>query len=152
MQLEVVKDYYGKLLKSSKDLKTSACCDGAALPPHLQALLANVHPRLPPSITAAGSSCRRSGPVLDLGSGSGTYKGSVREQPDAFELDGHHFIEHGKVFPVCGNTWRMLADTRFSPHFGFIGDFSTHYGIFPGCGTSIPFAAGGPQEARGSCC
>jgi arsenite methyltransferase len=81
-----------------------------------------------------------------------TYKGSVREQPDAFELDGHHFIERGKVFPVCGNTWRMLADTRFSPHFGFIGDFSTHYGIFPGCGTSIPFAAGGPQEARGSCC
>ena len=84
--------------------------------------------------------------------GSGTYKGSVREQPDAFELDGHHFIERGKVFPVCGNTWRMLADTRFRPHFGFIGDFSTHYGIFPGCGTSIPFAAGGPQEARGSCC
>lgn len=32
MQLEVVKDYYGKLLNSSKDLKTSACCDGAELP------------------------------------------------------------------------------------------------------------------------
>ena len=27
MQLEVVKDYYGKTLKSTKDLKTSACCD-----------------------------------------------------------------------------------------------------------------------------
>ena len=26
MQLEVVKEYYGKHLKSSKDLKTSACC------------------------------------------------------------------------------------------------------------------------------
>ena len=38
MRLEVVKDYYGKLLKSSKDLKTSACCDGAELPPHLQRL------------------------------------------------------------------------------------------------------------------
>jgi hypothetical protein len=46
MQLEVVKDYYGKLLKSSKDLKTSACCDGAELPPHLQPLLANVHPEV----------------------------------------------------------------------------------------------------------
>ena len=44
MQLEVVKDYYGKRLKSSKDLKTSACCDGAELPPHLQPLLANVYP------------------------------------------------------------------------------------------------------------
>src|SRR4029079_4075959 len=45
MQLEVVKDYYGKLLKSSNDLKISACCDGAELPPHLQPLLANVPSR-----------------------------------------------------------------------------------------------------------
>jgi len=30
VNLEVVKDYYGKVLKSSKDLKTSACCDGGA--------------------------------------------------------------------------------------------------------------------------
>jgi len=25
----------------------------------------------------------------------------------------------------------MLADTRFRPHFDFVGDFATHYGIFP---------------------
>ena len=68
------------------------------------------------------------------------YKGTIGGHADAFELDGHHLIETGKVFPVCGNTWRMLADTRFAPHFDFIGDFATHYGIFPGCGTSIPFA------------
>ncbi len=68
------------------------------------------------------------------------YQGSVPGSPHAFMLDGHHLIETGKVFPVCGNTWRMLADTRFAPHFDFIGDFATHYGIFPGCGTSIPFA------------
>lgn len=81
------------------------------------------------------------------------YKGTVSEQPDAFELDGHHLIERGKVFPVCGNTWRMLADTRFAPHFDFIGDFSTHYGIFPGCGTSIPFAmTAGAAKSEGSCC
>jgi arsenite methyltransferase len=81
------------------------------------------------------------------------YKGSVADQPDAFELDGHHLIERGKVFPVCGNTWRMLADTRFRPHFDFIGDFSTHYGIFPGCGTSIPFAAReAPKPSSGGCC
>ena len=82
------------------------------------------------------------------------YKGSVAEQPGAFELDGHHLIERGKVFTVCGNTWRMLADTRFNPHFHFIGDFASHYGIFPGCGTSIPFAmdaACGPKSG-GSCC
>jgi SAM-dependent methyltransferase len=80
------------------------------------------------------------------------YKGTLPEEPDAFELDGHHLIERGKVFPVCGNTWRMLADTRFAPHFDFIGDFSTHYGIFPGCGTSIPFATGTATASGGSCC
>ena len=37
MNLEVVKDYYGKVLKSSKDLKTSACCDGGSVPAHLEA-------------------------------------------------------------------------------------------------------------------
>jgi arsenite methyltransferase len=81
------------------------------------------------------------------------YRGSVAEQPDAFELDGHHLMERGKVFPVCGNSWRMLADTRFARHFDFIGDFSTHYGIFPGCGTSIPFASTvTPQASGGGCC
>ena len=82
------------------------------------------------------------------------YKGGVAEQPHGFELDGHHLIETGKVFPVCGNTWRMLADTRFRPYFDFIGDFSTHYGIFPGCGTSIPFAtaATAPAKSSGGCC
>lgn len=350
MQLEVVKDYYGKLLKSSKDLKTSACCDGGDLPGHLQALLANVHPEVVAKyygcgiVVPAELGGRR---VLDLGSGSGRdsyllaqlvgpegevvgvdmtdeqlatanahlawhqerfgyarsnvrflegyierldelalgpesfdvivsncvinlsvdkpavlrgalrllkpggelyfsdvycdrrltdsvradpvlygeclggalywndflpmskaagfldprlvtsrpieitnepvrhklgaakffsatyrmfklegletacedygqaviYRGSVVEQPDAFELDGHHLMERGKVFPVCGNSWRMLADTRFRPHFDFIGDCSTHYGIFPGCGTAIPFAsAATPQASGGGCC
>jgi SAM-dependent methyltransferase len=82
------------------------------------------------------------------------YKGGVAEQPHGFELDGHHLIETGKVFPVCGNTWRVLADTRFRSYFDFIGDFSTHYGIFPGCGTSIPFAtaATAPAKSSGGCC
>jgi len=351
MNLEVVKDYYGKVLKSSKDLKTSACCDGGSVPAHLEALLANVHEEVRAKyygcgiVVPAALEGRR---VLDLGSGSGrdvylisqlvgpegevagvdmtdeqlataeahadwhmrafgygrrnvkflkgyieklgelglspasfdvivsncvinlsvdklavlrgafdllksggelyfadiycdrrlsdevkadpllygeclggalywndfvpmakqagfldprlmtsrpinveneamraklgqakffsatyrlfkldgiepacedygqavVYKGSVPEQPDAFELDGHHLIERGKVFPVCGNTWRMLADTRFAPHFDFIGDFGTHYGIFPGCGTSIPFATAAAPAAKssGGCC
>ncbi|HEX2448089.1 MAG TPA: methyltransferase domain-containing protein [Methyloceanibacter sp.] len=82
------------------------------------------------------------------------YKGTIAGQPQAFELDGHHLIEKGKVFPVCGNSWRMLADTRFAPHFDFVGDFSMHYGIFPGCGTSIPFttSAAAPAKSGGGCC
>lgn len=82
------------------------------------------------------------------------YKGGLGDNPDVFELDGHHFIERGRIFPVCGNTWRMLAESRFAPYFDFIGDFSTHYGIFPGCGTSNPFTT--EADAQGSdgagCC
>jgi arsenite methyltransferase len=67
------------------------------------------------------------------------YRGTVSEQPHLFMLDKHHHIEKGRVFPVCGNTWKMLHETRFKDHFDFIGDFSHHFGIFEGCGTSIPF-------------
>ena len=80
------------------------------------------------------------------------YKGGLADANDIFVLDKHHAIERGKVFPVCGNTWRMLKDTRFAPYFDFIGDFSTHYGIFAGCGTSIPFDTGGSGGAAKSCC
>jgi len=81
------------------------------------------------------------------------YKGGVASAERTFVLDGHHAIEKGRVFPVCGNTYRMLNESRFAPHFAFIGDWSTHYGIFPGCGTSSPFAAA-PAEATasGACC
>ena len=67
------------------------------------------------------------------------YKGTIPEHPDKYALDKHHDMETGRVFPVCGNTWRMLQDTRFAPHFEFIGNFDRHYGIFAGCGTSIPY-------------
>ena len=56
-----------------------------------------------------------------------------------FVLDKHHRIETGKQFPVCGNTWRMLHDTRFAAHFDFYGNFERHYGIFPGCGMGLPY-------------
>eukprot|EP00933_Yihiella_yeosuensis_P060263 TRINITY_DN6258_c1_g1_i1.p1 TRINITY_DN6258_c1_g1~~TRINITY_DN6258_c1_g1_i1.p1 ORF type:complete len:361 (-),score=72.02 TRINITY_DN6258_c1_g1_i1:101-1183(-) len=80
------------------------------------------------------------------------YKGTIELCPDIFELDGHHAIEKGKVFPVCGNTWKMLHDTRFKPHFEFIGNFDTHYGIYDGCGTLIPFASAKEAGAAGGCC
>ena len=67
------------------------------------------------------------------------YRGTIADHPDRFMLDKHHDIATGRVFPVCGNTWRMLHDTRFAPHFDFVGDFSRHYGIFAGCGSSLPF-------------
>jgi SAM-dependent methyltransferase len=79
------------------------------------------------------------------------YKGTVPHAPDAFLLDGHHVIETGKVFAVCGNTYRMLAESRFAEHFNFIGDMSTHYGIFEGCGIAVPFEESA-APAAGACC
>lgn len=79
------------------------------------------------------------------------YQGSIPEHADRFVLDKHHDIQTGRVFPVCGNTWHMLHATRFAPHFTFIGDFSTHYGIFEGCGSDLPFAEQGDTTA-GACC
>lgn len=81
------------------------------------------------------------------------YKGGIPECEDVFVLDKHHAIEKGRVFPVCGNTFRMLNETRFAPHFDFIGDFSRHFGIFKGCGTNIPFdEAAGTGSTGGACC
>ena len=79
------------------------------------------------------------------------YKGGIVGSERQFLLDKHHRIEAGRVFPVCGNSWRMLADTRFAPHFDFIGDFSRHFGIFQGCGDALPFDVEA-RETVGSCC
>lgn len=85
------------------------------------------------------------------------YRGSIPQQPHRFDLDSHHSIETGKVFPVCGNTFRMLQQTRFAPHFTFIGDDENHFGLFEGCGSTIPFHSatstnGGRFIPEGACC
>ncbi len=82
------------------------------------------------------------------------YKGTIKHHEQLFQLDKHHLIETGKVFPVCGNTYRMLHQSRFAPHFEFIGDMETHYGIFQGCGANLPFDDNQNIEeaTSGSCC
>jgi SAM-dependent methyltransferase len=79
------------------------------------------------------------------------YRGGVLGEERAFVLDKHHVIEAGRAFAICGNSWKMLAETRFAPHFDFIGDFSRHFGVFPGCGGGLPFdVTQEPQVA--TCC
>ena len=81
------------------------------------------------------------------------YRGTVPGSERVFHLDGHHAIEAGRLFPVCGNTWKMLAETRFAAHFDFVGDFSRHFGVFAGCGVTSPFGAGenGEPPSAGCC-
>jgi len=72
--IEAVREYYGSALKSSADLKTTACCAAEAPAPHLASILERIHPEvterfygcgcpLPPALEGAT--------VLDLGCGSG---------------------------------------------------------------------------------
>ncbi|AMN50055.1 methyltransferase domain-containing protein [Psychrobacter sp. P2G3] len=89
------------------------------------------------------------------------YHGTIDQLTHCFDLDKHHAIETGRVFPVCGNTFRMLKESRFAKHFDFIGDDSRHYGIFAGCGDILPFgnqanimssSNAGTSVDSGSCC
>ncbi len=79
------------------------------------------------------------------------YNGGIAHNEQVFHLDDHHAIQKGKVFPVCGNTWRMLHDTRFKEYFTFIGDCSTHFGAFVDCGAGVPFVSGSDGTEAGSC-
>ncbi|PKM28671.1 MAG: methyltransferase type 11 [Gammaproteobacteria bacterium HGW-Gammaproteobacteria-11] len=81
------------------------------------------------------------------------YQGSIPDAPHQLLLDKHHLIETGRIFPVCGNTWRMLKETRFAGHFEFFGNFERHYGIFPGCGGALPYdSASNTPDGNGACC
>ena len=79
------------------------------------------------------------------------YKGNIENSEDAFQLDAHHYFAKGKVEPVCGNTWNMLAKTRFADSFDYVGNFENHFGIFEGCGKEPPFSET-KSNTEVSCC
>lgn len=76
-----------------------------------------------------------------------TYRGTLDGLPHAFVLDDHHRLETGKPMRVCGNTYDMLAQSRFAGHFELHGDKRAHFGLFD-CG---PNPSNAPANA-GSCC
>lgn len=59
-----------------------------------------------------------------------TYLGTIPNHPHAFDLDDHHHFETGRPLRVCGNSFDMLAATRYAPHFRLSGDKSVHFGLF----------------------
>ena len=90
---EAVREYYGETLRSSRDLKTSACCSIEPMPAHLRALLSQLHPQVSERFYGCGSPlppALEGASVLDLGSGSGR---------DAYLLSAL-VGEHGRVLGV----------------------------------------------------
>src|SRR6266513_2075103 len=74
MTLEAVRNYYGRVLQSTKDLQTSACCTAERLPQHLQEIEALIHDEVKEKFYGCGSPLPPSlegATVLDLGCGSG---------------------------------------------------------------------------------
>jgi arsenite methyltransferase len=82
------------------------------------------------------------------------YLGSIPDNSYSWKLDDHHEFVKGKISLVCGNTWKMLSETRFKEHFQFIGNFNTHYGIFPDCGKGNPFSISKNENEKNknACC
>lgn len=77
-----------------------------------------------------------------------TYRGSLAQAPHAFDLDDHHRFETGRPLRVCGNTFDMLASTRYARHFELIGDKRTHFGLFD----CAPAAVATSSAMGGGCC
>ncbi|TGK55562.1 methyltransferase domain-containing protein [Leptospira kanakyensis] len=72
--LEAVQNYYGKVLKTNKDLKTSACCSVESLPATYSPLLSKIHPVVKEKFYGCGfpfPQALEGRKVLDLGCGSG---------------------------------------------------------------------------------
>lgn len=76
-----------------------------------------------------------------------TYLGTIAGLPHAFVLDDHHRFQTGRPMLVCGNTFDMLATSRYAEYFRLSGDTSVHFGLFD-CAT----APAGASQVPGACC
>ncbi len=113
---EAVKDYYGKVLKNQKDLKTSACCSVEPFSEPIKPIIKNIEPEILDKFYGCGSpipplleGCR----VLDLGSGSG------RDVYIASALVGEHgFVTGVDMTDEQLNVARKYKDVQMK-RFGF---------------------------------
>jgi ubiquinone/menaquinone biosynthesis C-methylase UbiE len=72
--IEIIKQYYGRVLQTNEDLQTSACCTAESLPVRLRAIEAELHEEVREKFYGCGSPIPlvlEGRTVLDLGCGSG---------------------------------------------------------------------------------
>lgn len=75
------------------------------------------------------------------------YNGGLETSPIEFTLDETSRFEVGKITPVCGNTFEILQQSRFSRLFSFHGNRQQHFGAFD-C-SPVPVES---DEGNGSSC
>jgi ubiquinone/menaquinone biosynthesis C-methylase UbiE len=78
-----------------------------------------------------------------------TYLGGIEDHPHAFELDDHHRFETGRPLRVCGNTFDMLAQSRYGRFFSLQGEKTAHFGLFDCAPAQAGVASAAPA---GACC
>ncbi|MEQ1789026.1 MAG: methyltransferase domain-containing protein, partial [Rickettsiales bacterium] len=104
--IESVQEYYGEVLKTKDDLKTSACCPIDAMPVHLRPYMANVHEEVQEKFYGCGSPipyALEGRTVLDLGCGTG------RDVYTASQLVG----EKGHVIGVDMTENQLAVATKY---------------------------------------
>ena len=125
MTLEAVRNYYGRVLSSTKDLQTSACCTAEKLPPHLAAIEALVADEVKDKFYGCGSPlppALEGATVLDLGCGSGrdTFilsklvgeRGQVigvDMTPEQLGVAERHLEHHRRAFGYARGNVRLAA-------------------------------------------
>ncbi|MEX1258971.1 MAG: methyltransferase domain-containing protein [Gemmatimonadota bacterium] len=92
--IDAIRDYYGRVLQSSSDLKSGACCAAETLPDHLKEVAATVHPEVQARFYGCGAPIPPAldgVTVLDIGCGAGrdayVLSALVGEQGRVFGLD-----------------------------------------------------------------
>ena len=89
--IDNIKEYYGKILKGTQDLKTTACCTTESFPEHHKEILATIDNEVLTKFYGCGSPLPvaiEGKTVLDLGCGSGrdVYLASKLVGPDGYVI------------------------------------------------------------------
>ena len=89
--IDNIKEYYGKILKGTQDLKTTACCTTESFPEHHKEILATIDDEVLTKFYGCGSplpEAIKGKTVLDLGCGSGrdVYLASKLVGPDGYVI------------------------------------------------------------------
>jgi ubiquinone/menaquinone biosynthesis C-methylase UbiE len=133
MTLEAVRNYYGRVLKSTQDLQTSACCTAEKLPAHLLEVEKLIHEEVKEKFYGCGSPLPLAldgATALDLGCGSGrdTFLLSrlvgergqvigVDMTPEQLSVAERHLEYHRQQFGYSRSNVRLVS--------GFIEDLNS---------------------------
>ncbi len=80
------------------------------------------------------------------------YNGGHPMGRDRYSLDQEHIFETGRPECICGNTAKILSESRLAEYFTLHGDEKNHHGLFVGCGTEAFRRLGSDANDSGCGC